>query len=212
MTHTVDKTEPYIISESISRFEFARKLGVSAQEFSADNPHLEAYDLFEPGMPVNISTPGVPPLSMTPKSKPGSPLDWAVTEFERGIQAYSGPCSANFEVEKFHMAAAGVSPDDIPWCSSLVNWCLGMAGLTGTGNRAARSWHRWGEEASSPRRGDIAVFARKDATWKGHVGFLWNDEGAFFSVLGASQLNAIGISGLPKDGSTYHLLSVRRIF
>jgi uncharacterized protein (TIGR02594 family) len=215
MNKAIQETEPYVIAEKASRFEFLQQLELSSEAFSAVNPHVEEIDVFEPGMVVNI-----PPAARLPEPASNTrrhrdealtALDWAVLELEKTILSYDGPYGINPELEKYHGSAVGVSPDDVPWCSSFVNWCLGRAFLTGTNNRAARSWHRWGCGTDSPVRGDIAVFIRKDASWKGHVGFYWEDDGRFVSVLGGNQSNAVSISAFPKEGRTYRLLSIRKI-
>lgn len=207
---------PHVISNKISRFEFIKILDISAGEFGFLNPHLEEFDVFEPGVPLNIPEMSSDQLTYTRErdfSAKGSskPLDWAIEEFEKGVREYAGPCARNPEIEKYLFATGGVAPDDIPWCSSFVNWCAEMSGLEGTENKAARSWHQWGTNTKDPARGDIVVFRRRDSSWKGHVGFFWDDAGAHVNVLGGNQSNAVSISAFPKNGSVYNLLSFRKV-
>ena len=35
--------------------------------------------------------------------------------------------------------------DEVPWCSSFVNWCLKEAGIQGTDSAGAASWTSWGQ-------------------------------------------------------------------
>ena len=83
------------------------------------------------------------------------------------------------------------SMDEIPWCSSFVNWCIRQAGYKGTNSAAARSWREWGQRVRQPVRGCIAVLTRNGG---GHVGFYMGMKDGRILVLGGNQSNAVNIA------------------
>ncbi|WP_417670308.1 TIGR02594 family protein [Roseibium sp.] len=207
---------PYVIAEKISRFELIASLGMDPAEFGALNPHLQEFDVFAEGVPLNIPEASIgqlPAAKSRPVEEKGhlKALDWAIEEFRKRVHEYAGPISSNPQIAAYQQSASGVAPDDVPWCSSFVNWCVVKAGLEGTNNNAARSWHQWGTERQIPVQGDVAVFQRKDLCWKGHVGFFWNDAGSYLNLLCGNHQNDVGIFAFPKNGSVYQLLSIRTV-
>ena len=67
---------------------------------------------------------------------------------------------------------SGISTDEVPWCSTFVNWVAYKAGLSRTNKANARSWLLVGQNVNdAPEPGDIVVFWRESPeSWKGHVG------------------------------------------
>ena len=121
--------------------------------------------------------------------------------------------------EKSHRAEIkefiGVDPVSTEWCAAFVNAVLKEHGLPGSDQYAehpllARSFLAWGEEVDEPETGDIVVFKRGNASWKGHVGFFVTStyfEGQeYYLVLGGNQDNSVNFSAYP----VRKLLSVRR--
>lgn len=93
--------------------------------------------------------------------------------------------------------------DETPWCSAFVNWCLRQAGLNGTNSAAAQSWITWGK-ASAAISGAITVVrdvsAGSSLSASGfHVGFLVQDTGSHYRLLGGNQKNQVRISKYPKS-------------
>ncbi len=93
--------------------------------------------------------------------------------------------------------------DEIPWCSSFINWCLKQAGITGTNSAAAKSWLSWGRAIESPEKGCICVIKQKKtghdaATGSAsgyHVGFFINSDFERIFLLGGNQSNKVKVSG-----------------
>lgn len=71
--------------------------------------------------------------------------------------------------------------DEVPWCSSFVNYCIAVTGLDlkPTRSAAARSWLLWGIRIDIPAFGCVAILKRGGADQpgpevrdaQGHVGF-----------------------------------------
>lgn len=81
------------------------------------------------------------------------------------------------------------SNDDVPWCSSLVNWVFFKLGWKRTNSASARSWLNWGIKLARPIPGCVVIFARGSG---GHVGFY--DSGftsGWIKVLGGNQANTV---------------------
>jgi len=51
--------------------------------------------------------------------------------------------------------------DEVPWCSSFINWVVTKSGLEGTDNALARSWMRWGIPVDAPMPGDVVILKRR---------------------------------------------------
>ena len=51
----------------------------------------------------------------------------------------------------------GITSDEIPWCSTFVNWVTWKAGLQFSKKANARSWLNVGTRVTSPEPGDIVV-------------------------------------------------------
>lgn len=92
--------------------------------------------------------------------------------------------------------------DEIPWCSSFVNWCMEQAGIPGTKSAAAASWINWGQVLTTPREGCITVIRQK---FKGsdaktgsasgnHVGFFQKLENGRIFLLGGNQSDSVKVS------------------
>ena len=97
------------------------------------------------------------------------------------------------------------STDEVPWCSSFVNYCLKecLLGLGGTKSARARSWLEWGVSLSIPPTGAIVVLKRGGGGQPGpevidapgHVGFFVNRASygclAGLEILGGNQSDRV---------------------
>jgi uncharacterized protein (TIGR02594 family) len=146
------------------------------------------------------------------------PMDIARAELRLDVREIVGSRD-NPRIVMYHRTTAGgAAPDETPWCSSFVNYCVEQAGLRGTDSKAAVSWHqnRWGRDVTaSPQEGDLVVFSRRSPTESGgHVGFFIDQESDSIQILGGNQGNRISLGRYPKDGmqgqTRYQLLSIRR--
>lgn len=86
--------------------------------------------------------------------------------------------------------------DEIPWCSSFVNWCVFKANLIGTRSAAARSWLKWKHgkkvEYKNIYKGCLVVLKRGNHPWQGHVGFYAGlKQNNKILVLGGNQKNKV---------------------
>lgn len=115
-----------------------------------------------------------------------------------GIQEFPGPAS-NPRIVEYQKTTGAGKDDEIPWCSSFVNWCVSQAGLHGTRSAAARSWLSWGTSLDKPRPGCVVVLSRGKNPQKGHVGFYVRSSGAFVELLGGNQSNSVKIQSYPKS-------------
>ncbi|SHE41127.1 TIGR02594 family protein [Mariniphaga anaerophila] len=92
---------------------------------------------------------------------------------------------------------SGITSDEIPWCSTFVNWVAKKAGLQSSGKANARSWLSVGTRVNMPEPGDIVVFWRESPeSWKGHVGFFLGvsfDKKRVY-CLGGNQGNRVSVS------------------
>jgi uncharacterized protein (TIGR02594 family) len=111
-----------------------------------------------------------------------------------GTREIAGPGS-NPEVEKYHDSIADDgTPDDVAWCSSLVNWLFWKVGISGTGSRAARSWLKWGTAIRIPMYGCVCILWRESPeSWKGHVGIFLGFVGDDVVIWGGNQRNEVSI-------------------
>jgi uncharacterized protein (TIGR02594 family) len=92
---------------------------------------------------------------------------------------------------------AGITTDEIAWCSTFVNWVAWKAGLQISGKANARSWLNVGTKVSVPEPGDIVVYWRESPqSWKGHVGFFLGfslDKKRVYT-LGGNQGNRVSVT------------------
>jgi len=98
--------------------------------------------------------------------------------------------------------------DEIPWCSSFVNWCIYQAGLIGTNSAAAKSWLNWGRAITVPEEGCICIVRQKksgaDASTGSasgyHVAFWLKEESNRVFLLGGNQGDQVKISSFGLAG------------
>ncbi len=86
--------------------------------------------------------------------------------------------------------------DEVPWCSSFVNWVMSRAAITGTRSAAAKSWLSWGIGLTVPSLGCICVLrdVRQPPGHGYHVAF-WQGESEGRSILlGGNQSDSVKIS------------------
>lgn len=92
---------------------------------------------------------------------------------------------------------AGITTDEIAWCSTFVNWVAMKAGLQYTGKANARSWLNVGTKVTTPEPGDVVVFWRESPqSWKGHVGIFLGvstDKKRVYCI-GGNQGNRVSVS------------------
>lgn len=128
-----------------------------------------------------------------------------------GTQEFSGNAD-NPQILKYasETGIGGVTHDEIPWCSTFINWCAKEAGLPLSGKANARSWMSVGEKTNMPEPGDIVVFWRESLTsWKGHVSIFlgFNHDASRVFCLGGNQGNAVSIA----DYDAAKVLGYRRL-
>lgn len=169
-------------------------------------------------VPPTPPTPGTPPTPATATHIAATfttPTPYQIAQAELALDVREVPGHAhNPRIVMYHNStdASAGNVDEVPWCSSFVNYCVEQGGMTGTDSQWALHWDSWGPDVTTPREGDIAVFERVGQG--GHVGFVVEDLPDHVKVLGGNQSDRVKISTYPKDGVlgsfTYKLRSFRR--
>jgi len=120
----------------------------------------------------------------------------AVAKQEVGVKERPGMAD-NPRIIQYHATTTlRATDDEVPWCSSFVNWCFAQRGYTGTRSAAARSWINWGARLDRPVLGCVVVMTR---TGGGHVGFYMGEDDSHVLVLGGNQDDAVNIRKYPKS-------------
>lgn len=124
--------------------------------------------------------------------KPLTEFTWyTIAKGELGQREIKG-AKHNPRIVEYHQTTTlKGSTDEIPWCSSFVNWCMAKAGYRGTRSAAARSWGEWGQRITSPIPGCIVVMTRKGG---GHVGFYHGQDSYGLHILGGNQGDAVTVA------------------
>jgi uncharacterized protein (TIGR02594 family) len=112
-------------------------------------------------------------------------------------------------VLEYHATTSGRFEDDeVPWCSSFVNWCLEQAEEETTGSARARSWLAWGTAISEPPAGAVTILKRGREPQpgpdvieaQGHVGFIIGPASASeILLLAGNQGNAVSVRIYPRS-------------
>lgn len=144
-------------------------------------------------------------ISTSPESTPTAPaiswMDIAITEL--GVNEESLPGIHNKRIVEYHgKTSLNATTDEIPWCSSFVNWVIAKSGRKGTNNALAKSWLDWGTELNSPRYGAVTVIKKKGASSDQatgsstgfHVGFYISVSPAHIRLLGGNQGDSVKYS------------------
>lgn len=117
-----------------------------------------------------------------------------IAEGEIGQHEIKG--GENPRIIAYHASTTlGAKEDEVPWCSSFVNWCITQSGISGTNSAAAKSWITWGKGIDTPVLGCICVIKQKQkghdaATGSAsgyHVAFWIKEENGRVSLLGGNQ-------------------------
>ncbi len=118
---------------------------------------------------------------------------------ELGIGEFPGHPD-NPRIVAYHNACDDtVSDDEVPWCSSFVNWAIGRANQPRTRSRAARSWLQWGVPITEPIYGCVCILWRESPeSWKGHVGFYLGETGDDIIMLGGNQGDEVSVRRYPR--------------
>lgn len=112
----------------------------------------------------------------------------------------------NPRIVEYHASTElSATADEVPWCSSFVNWVMAKNEIAGTNSAMARSWTRWGT-ACEPQVGCVVVLRRGSNLNEGHVGFLleWTDESV--TLLGGNQGNSVSVCAYPRA----HVVAFRK--
>lgn len=117
---------------------------------------------------------------------------------ELGTEEFVGDQN-NPEVLKYakETGIAGITTDEVAWCSTFVNWVAHKAGLQKSGKANARSWLNVGTKVTVPEPGDVVIFWRESPqSWKGHVeiylGVSFDKKRVY--CIGGNQGNRVSVS------------------
>lgn len=92
--------------------------------------------------------------------------------------------------------------DEVPWCSSFVNWCFRECGYKYTKSATARSWLTWGNEMMDAYPGCVVILKRGNSDTAGHVGFYVEEDSKDpnrIIVLGGNQSDKVCEMSFSKD-------------
>jgi uncharacterized protein (TIGR02594 family) len=141
--------------------------------------------------------------------------EWmTIAERELGQHEVVG-AEANSRIVEYHAKTSlGAKSDEVPWCSSFVNWVVAEAGLEGTNDARAASWMEWGIE-SEARYGAIAVIQRRAGGFDSstgsssgfHVGFVVDSTDTHVRLLGGNQADSVKVSSFGLGG--YRIRALR---
>jgi uncharacterized protein (TIGR02594 family) len=145
------------------------------------------------------------PVAAVVSVRPNTPArPWmTIAEAEVGVRENAAPGQHNQRIIEFHKATTlRATEDEVPWCSSFVNWVMVEFGRVGTRSAAAKSWLSWGAELKEPRLGAITVIKKKTrgadkATGSSsgfHVAFFVSATESHIRMLGGNQSDSVKYS------------------
>lgn len=152
---------------------------------------------------------GVKPKPTTEAADEPGPGWYKIAKAEVGIKEIVDPNKHNKRILEYHSTTTlGAKTDEIPWCSSFVNWVMVQSGIKGTNNALAKSWASWGTAVSTPTKGVVTVIKRKNkdsdsstgSSTGYHVGFFESSSSTRITLLGGNQSNQV-------KSSTFYLRS-----
>lgn len=124
-------------------------------------------------------------------------LSWyKVARKEVGVKELIGNADNPRIVEYHATTTLRATDDEIPWCSSFINWCMQQAGYTGSRSAAARSWMTWGRAIAKPVHGCVVVLTRQGG---GHVGLYEREDDVYVWLLGGNQDDAVNVRAYHKS-------------
>ena len=124
-----------------------------------------------------------------------------IAEGEIGQKEITG--GENSRILEYHASTKlHADEDEVPWCSSFVNWCIEQAGYEGTKNALAKSWLDWGVSLTTPVMGCICVIKQrqkgidvKTGSATGyHVAFWLAEKDNRVHLLGGNQSDQVKMS------------------
>ena len=134
----------------------------------------------------------------------GQGASWyKIARREMGQREAVGPQEHNPRIIAYHATTTyAAKTDEVPWCSSFVNWVLKESGVEGTNSAAAASWLDWGNKVHA-QQGAIVVIYMKNASQSlsssgNHVGFLVRETSTHYVILGGNQADQVKESSYPK--------------
>lgn len=116
-----------------------------------------------------------------------------------GVREAPGIANDPRVIAYYRDAKVPQSDDRVPWCAAFVGAMLMRSGFKPSGSLMARSYLKWGELLSKPRRGAVAVFERGDAP-SGHVAFIDDWSSTVLKCLGGNQGDAVSIASYAREG------------
>jgi uncharacterized protein (TIGR02594 family) len=159
------------------------------------NPAVSPGDARQPNGGANAR-----PESRPPSSSSGEPRWLEIARAESGVAEDPRPGQHNRRILDYHATTSyRAQEDEVPWCSSFVNWCLRQASRPGTDSAAAKSWLEWGRELEAPRVGAIAVVRQRSAALDRatgsasgyHVAFWISQDASHVVLLGGNQSDRV---------------------
>lgn len=132
------------------------------------------------------------PIPQTPTTSQGEPPWIEIARKEIGTKEVSGS-KHNPKIIEYHKTTSlKATEDEVPWCSSFVNWVFFKLGWKRTNSARAKSWADWGIELERPAMYCVVVYTRDGG---GHVGFYFGGyKTGLIYTLGGNQSNQVKFS------------------
>ena len=185
------------LGDTFSRI--ARKHSISVNDLKMLNPQIKDINVIHPGQIIYIPE----NTDIVIETSWNSDIPWfeiAEQEHALGVVEIPGPTD-NPRIIEYHRCTTydqDLISDEVPWCSSFVNWCMRESGYEGTKSALARSWLDWGKPLTTPQKGCIIITSRGKNIQQGHVGFYYSETSTHIRILGGNQSNQVKISNYPK--------------
>lgn len=119
----------------------------------------------------------------------------AVARGEIGTKEVHGDEDNPRVVEYHSTTSLRAGDDEVPWCASFLGWVLLQSGYVSTRSAAARSYLNYGKKVDC-QYGAIAVLQRAGG---GHVAFVVDWDGAYVTLLGGNQKDAVNESKYARE-------------
>ena len=143
-------------------------------------------DVKQPPRPIDQPWPNDPP--------------WLRAAFaERGVIEVEGPGNHPRILEYFTKTSYKATADSVPWCSAGLCFVFEAVGIRSTRDARARSWVKWGDTLSGPRRGCVVVLSRGADPTSGHVTLCIAHDADYVWGYGANQNNRWSVQKYPRS-------------